>query len=63
MGKNSGAKLSTSEYATRKLIDVVAAVAVPLASAAAGYVVMFHGQDISNAIKKKIHQIKNSRQK
>lgn len=57
----SGAKLSTTEYATRKLIDVAAAIAVPVATFAAGYVVYFHGEDIAQGIKTKINKIKNRR--
>lgn len=63
MGTNSGAKLSTTEYATRKLIDVAAAIAVPVATFAAGYVVYFHGEDLANSIKSKLNKIKKNRQK
>lgn len=61
MAEISGAKLSTSEYAARKMIDVAAAVAVPLASFTAGYVVFFHGEDIANAIKTRLNRVKTKR--
>lgn len=57
----SGSKLSTGEYAARKAIDVAAAVAVPLATATAGYIVVFHGQDIADAIKRRLNQVKKSK--
>lgn len=49
--KNSGSKMSLGEYATRKLIDVGAAIAAPVATAAVGYVIYFHGHDIAERIK------------
>lgn len=54
----SGAKLSTAEYAARKLIDVAAAIAVPVATFGSAYVLYFHGHDIANSIKKKFKKTK-----
>ena len=58
---DSGSKLSTGEYASRKMIDVAAAVAVPLATFTAGYIVFFHGEDIANSIKENLNKVKNKR--
>lgn len=57
----SGAKLSVLEYATRKAIDVAAAVAVPVATFTAGYIVYFHGSDIAENIKRRIRRVKKSK--
>lgn len=59
----TGNKLSTTEYATRKAIDVAAAIAVPVATFAAGYLVYFHGEDIAAAIKRNLNKVKNRRRK
>lgn len=56
---HSGSKMSTSEYATRKVIDVVAAVAVPIVTVAAVY----YGPAIVDASKNAINKIKNLRKK
>lgn len=57
MSKHDGNKLSLAEYSTRKLIDVAAALAVPVAAGLA-YV---YGQDIAHGIKHKLDQIKMKR--
>lgn len=60
---NSGAKLSTTEYATRKVIDVISAIAIPVVSFGAIYVIGVHGEKIANSISAKIQKIRNRRKK
>lgn len=56
---NTGAKVSLPEYAARAIIDVTAKAAVTVIPLAAGYVVYFHGAEISQAIRNRYNKIKN----
>lgn len=55
--KNSGNKLSTTEYVTRKVVDVAAAAVIPLTA----YLIAYNGPEIIAGIKTTVTRIRNRR--
>lgn len=55
--KNSGNKLSTTEYVTRKVVDVAAAAVIPVVA----YLVAYNGPEIIAGIKTTVTKIRKRR--
>lgn len=53
MAENTGNKVSLPEYTARAVINIAERALPPILTAASGYVVWFHGNDIANWIRNK----------